>query len=74
MLVAEPENICILYNSSHILLGKIMNYNIRDYSNFLKQEKRELDELEKMDFKKMVQYLMFKKSNKRPQIEWNSFC
>lgn len=29
-----------------------MNYNIREYSNFLKQEKRELDELEKTDFKK----------------------
>lgn len=44
-VVAEHENIYILYIFSQILLGKIMNYNGREDSNFLKQEKRELKEM-----------------------------
>lgn len=44
-VVAEHENIYILYIFSQILLGKIMNYNGREDSNFLKQEKRELNEM-----------------------------
>ena len=46
------KKIYILYYFSQILLGKIMNYNGKEYSNFLKQEKRELDELEKNGLKK----------------------
>lgn len=38
-----------------------MNYNGREYSNFLKQEKRKQVELGKMDLK-MAQYLMYKKN------------
>lgn len=72
--VVESENIYILYNSSHILLENIMNYNVKKHSNFLKQDKRRLHKLKKMDLKK-IQYLMFlKKSNERPQIKWNSSC
>lgn len=59
--VVGSENICILYNSSHILLEKIMNYNVKKHSNFLKQDKRRLDKLKKkLDLRK-IQYLMFKK-------------
>lgn len=46
-VVAEHENIYILYIFSQILLGKIMNYNGREDSNFLKQEKRELNKMGK---------------------------
>lgn len=31
-----------------------MNYNVKKYSNFLKQDKRRLDNLEKMDLKNTV--------------------
>lgn len=51
-VVVEHKKIFILYYFSQILLEKIMNYNGKEYSNFLKQEKRELDELEKNGLKK----------------------
>lgn len=39
-VVVEHKKIFILYYFSQILLEKIMNYNGKEYSNFLKQEKR----------------------------------
>lgn len=50
--VVGSENICILYNSSHILWEKIMNYNVKKHPNFLKQDKRRLDKLKKIGLKK----------------------
>lgn len=44
--------IYILYNFSQTLLGKIMNYNGKEYSNFLRQEKRELNEMGENGLKK----------------------